>query len=290
MKHLDQLDALVLKELLQDGRKNFTSIAKANNISTAKVSKHFSEMEQAGIIVGSTIQFNYSLFGYQGITSILIRSEPQHAEQVFDYLEKNHSLASRISYGSNHTVMTVTMLKSIKELANVSEMINKCRHVDGANALLWTNVRNFPENLTMKFLPENSIRHRFKKSTSGTIQPTFDDLDLRIVNKLRENGSTTFSQIAQAVVSSTDTVKRRYNRLVSNNFIKVSLQINPELIGYKAGVHFLISLSRTNDLLEAVNTISNIPDISYLVKFSGGDYDLLVCAFIRDIYDFFFFN
>ena len=57
---------------------------------------------------------------------------------------------------------------------------------------------------------------------------------MQIVEKLTKNGRLPFSKIAQEIGASTDTVARRYEKLRKNNFIKVSIQINPLELGYQA--------------------------------------------------------
>lgn len=288
MKNLDQIDAKILGMLLKDGRRTFTSIAEATGTSIDIVSKHFSEMEKAGIIVGATIQQNYPLLGYQGVTSILIRSESQHTDEIIQYLKKFASISVSVIYGSNYNIMIISTIKSLKDLEKITEMIKKNCSVAATRVLLWTDVRNIPENLTRSLCGEDQIQESEPQASGQkTGRFSFDELDLKIIDELAKDGRAPFSRIAESTGSSTDTVKRRYDRLAENGFIKVSIQFNPEMLGYKAFVHFLVSLSHQSELCEVVEMLSRIPNVSFITRLGGGDYDLLVCTLIEDTEDLF---
>ncbi len=288
MKNLEKIDSKILGMLLVDGRRTFTSIAEATNTSVDIVSKHFSEMEKAGVIVGATVQQNYPLLGYQGVTSILIRSESQHTDEIIEYLQRFPRLSVSAIYGSNFNIMLITTIKGIKDLERITEMIKKRCSVSATRTLLWTDVRNIPENLTKNLSGELGIKKSEPKPPEAKNgRCSFDDLDLKIIDELTMDGRAPFSRIAESIGSSTDTVKRRYDRLVDNGFIKVSVQFNPQLLGYKAFIHFLISLSHQSELGEVVEVLSNIPNVSFITRLSGGDYDLLVCVLIEETEDLF---
>lgn len=63
MSALEEIDIKILKELLKDGRKSFTTIAEEYHTSKDIIWKHYQNMASAGIIVGATTQFNYPKFG-----------------------------------------------------------------------------------------------------------------------------------------------------------------------------------------------------------------------------------
>ena len=56
---LNKIDAYILKELLQDGRKNFTKIAKKLKVSKKTIWKHYTLMKQKGVILGATTHIDY---------------------------------------------------------------------------------------------------------------------------------------------------------------------------------------------------------------------------------------
>ncbi|HLN90196.1 MAG TPA: Lrp/AsnC family transcriptional regulator, partial [Candidatus Binatia bacterium] len=80
------------------------------------------------------------------------------------------------------------------------------------------------------------------------------------------------------------TISRRYEKLVKNNFIKVSIQINPVALGYQAILDVGVALANQSEAKSIIEKLSRIRGVSYLVKISG-NYDLTVVALVKDCKD-----
>ena len=101
--------------------------------------------------------------------------------------------------------------------------------------------------------------------------------------KLTLDGRASFTQIARQVGVSTETVIKRYNKLRQRGSMKVSIQINPNKIGYSSILDFNISFAVPGSLSNTViGSLTKIPDMIAIVKTSG-DYDLQGTAMIKDI-------
>ena len=112
---------------------------------------------------------------------------------------------------------------------------------------------------------------------------TIDELDGQIVAELALDGRASFTQISKKIGVSTDTVIKRYNKLRQSGALKVSIQINPNKIGYASILDFNIAFTTPGGLSPTVvESLAKIPDIIIITKTSG-DYDLQVTAMIRDI-------
>ena len=113
---------------------------------------------------------------------------------------------------------------------------------------------------------ENKTEKANENSQAGTdaqkSSVKIDEIDMQIVEKLTKNGRLPFSKIAQEIGASTDTVARRYGKLRKNNFIKVSIQINPLELGYQAILYINIALANQSKTKEAVDKLSIIPGVS----------------------------
>src|ERR1035438_3828333 len=116
-----------------------------------------------------------------------------------------------------------------------------------------------------------------------------DETDIQIAEELNKNGQAPFSRIDQSIGASTDTVTRRYTKLVQNDFIKVSIQINPVILGYKAILNCFIAFLSQNRMETAVENLSKIPNVTYIVKISR-DYHLQVVALIKEIDEIYAIN
>jgi Lrp/AsnC family transcriptional regulator for asnA, asnC and gidA len=287
MKDLEEIDVKILKELLKNGRKRFTTIAEECHTSKDIIWKHYKDMTQAGIIVGATIQFNYPNFGYSGVAMIMLSVESQYVTDVFVRLKKIPDVDSFRYYNATHNLVAISRLKSLRDLERVKEIISKQSIIDEIKTFLWTDVRNIPENILAGTF-ENKTEKANESSQAGAdaqkSSVKIDEIDMQIVEKLTKNGRLPFSKIAQEIGASTDTVARRYGKLRKNNFIKVSIQINPLELGYQAILDLNIALANQSKTKEVVDKLSKIPGVAYLVKISG-NYDLLVTALVKDCKD-----
>jgi len=287
MKDLEEIDVKILKELLKDGRKSFTTIAEECQTSKDIIWKHYKNMRDAGIIVGATIQFNYPKFGYSGVAMIMLSVESQYVTDVFERLKKIPDITCFRYYNATHNLAAISYLKSLGDLERLKELISKQSTINEIKTCLWTDARNIPENILVGTF-ENKTEKANESSQAGTdaqkSSVKIDEIDMQIVEKLTKNGRLPFSKIAQEIGASTDTVARRYGKLRKDNFIKVSIQINPLELGYQAILDINIALANQSKAKEAVDKLSIIPGVAVLIKISG-NYDLLVVALVKDCRD-----
>jgi DNA-binding Lrp family transcriptional regulator len=151
---------------------------------------------------------------------------------------------------------------------------------------IWTDVKEMNENLSI--IPENrknvgeTINYQTKtqkKSNPQTIH--IDQIDQKITDKLAENGRVSMETLGREIGISSDTAKRRYEKLKKNGVLKVTTQINPLKIGYQALCLFFTITSHENSFL-IIEKIRKIPDIISIMK-TTGDYDLQIWAMVQDI-------
>ena len=273
MKDLEEIDVKILRELLKDGRKSFTTIAEECHTSKDIVWKHYKNMTAAGIIVGATIQFNYPKFGYTGLAMMTLSVESQYVTDVFERLKKIPDLISFRCYNASHNLAAISRLKSLRDLERIKELINRQSTINEIKICLWTDVRNIPENILVGTFEHKTEKANGKRSEAGVdaqkSSVKIDEIDMQIVEKLIKNGRLPFSKIAQEIGVSTDTVARRYEKLRKNNLIKVLIQINPLELGYQAILDINIALTNQSKTKEVVDKLSILPGVAYLVKISG---------------------
>jgi Lrp/AsnC family transcriptional regulator for asnA, asnC and gidA len=287
---MDEIDAKILWELLKDGRKTFATIAKNYNVSQDVVWKRYQEMKENGVIVGATIQFNYRNFGYTGVAMVLINVESQYVNDVLLRLSKIPDVKSTRNYNSTNNISSITMLRDLSDLDGVKETITRQNPINEMKTYIWTDVKNSPENIVASFLKEPPKTIGYPSNLRALKnQIKLDEIDMQIVDKLAKDGRMPFSKIAQELGISTETASRRYERLKENNYIKVSIKVDPKKLGYKIILDTRISVAIQSETNTIVETLSQIPGVSYVVKLSG-DYDLLAAVLIKDCDDIVAFN
>jgi len=243
-------------------------------------------MEQAGIIVGATIHINYKSFGYKAVAHILINVDSQQENQLIEYLQKMPGVYSFYSRGIKGNIDVVATLKTLEQLNEIKDAIKSHFSVFEMRTAIWTDVKEMNENLSI--IPENrknvgeTINYQTKtqkKSNPQTIH--IDQIDQKITDKLAENGRVSMETLGREIGISSDTAKRRYEKLKKNGVLKVTTQINPTKIGYQALCLFFTITSHENSFL-IIEKIRKIPDIISIMK-TTGDYDLQIWAMVQDI-------
>jgi len=111
---------------------------------------------------------------------------------------------------------------------------------------------------------------------------TLDDLDatdLQIINLLQENGRASNIEMARAIGVTEGTVRRRVDRLISSNIIKIAAVLNPSKTGYLTNAIIGISTER-GKLLEVGTALARRPEVVY-VSYTTGLYDMIVEVLFR---------
>lgn len=107
-----------------------------------------------------------------------------------------------------------------------------------------------------------------------------DEIDLKIIGLLQENGRLSDSEIARELKVSNDTVRRRREKLEEAEIIKVKAMLDPKKFGFLFYIHAAISTkpkANTNLLIEKLMQIKNVyyiatslgPSNNILVHFRG---------------------
>jgi Lrp/AsnC family transcriptional regulator for asnA, asnC and gidA len=279
---ITQTDAKILIDLLKDGRKSFTQIAKECGEKKSTISKRFQELEKSSVVVGSTIQLDYGVAGYNAVGNIEFKIKPLYLEKAIDEIQKVPDIYHAMRIGLN-AVNVVATLKTINEFNRLKEMIMRFPTVTELNTNVWMGIRNIPSNL--------KLTEDYKPvliTTKTTLAPIeLDEVDRRIIDMLSKNGRAPFASIASEVGVATNTVIRKYKRLKENGVINTSIQINPLMLGYRAIVAFNLAFNSESNILSIVDELSLLPNIYLMIKTSG-QYDLSVRCLIRDLSQLFY--
>ena len=285
MKEIDHIDAKIIKELLKDGRRNFTEIAKECELSTSMIQKRYRELKKAGIIVGTTIQMDYPSFGYNVVGNITFKVEPQQANQIVEYVNKMPNIHAAWRTARTSEINAVATMEGLEKLDAIKKRIRKIPSVSELRTYIWTGIRNIRENLAIAPLQMSNkmnTTNEYVINGSSRTESKIDETDKRIVEKLAVNGRISFRKLAKELAISTDTVARRYEKLKRNGKIKVLIQLDTAKIGYHGYATFYIAFVSQSSLISMVENLCKIPDVVLVVQTSGS-YDLMVEAMIKDL-------
>jgi Lrp/AsnC family transcriptional regulator for asnA, asnC and gidA len=272
--------------LLANGRENNCDIAKKTGLTKKIVKENIDKMQKMGIITGATIHINYRTFGYKAVAHILINVNSQKADRLTEFLKEIPEIYAVYSRGVKGKIDVVAILKTLKQLDEINDKIKRKFTILEIKTAIWTDVKEMNDNLAL--IPENRKKSRDAidldldlKEKRGSQHLTIDEIDQKIVDKLSENVWISIEDLSVEIGVSVYSIKRRYEKLKKNGALKVTVQINPEKLGYRALCIFFTVTSNEKSLT-IIEKISKIPDIISIMK-TTGDYDLQIWAMVQDI-------
>jgi len=106
-----------------------------------------------------------------------------------------------------------------------------------------------------------------------------DELDLKIIDELQEDGRRAYGKIGTAVGLSEAAVRQRVQRLVEEDSIRIVAVTHPYLLGQRVAA--TIGIHAEGDLSEIADAVAAISEVDYVV-ITGGSFDILAEAQCRD--------
>jgi Lrp/AsnC family transcriptional regulator for asnA, asnC and gidA len=280
---MDRINALILKELLKDGRKTFTEIAQQCGESMEVIASRYRQMKKQGIIVGATIQNSCACYDSNFVAAFIVFTRARKTAVAKELLKDFPNIIGVYSIGINPSIFNALfVLKSISDLELTKQAIKVLPEVMEVDTQLWVGVRNSPYNLSV--LNVDGVAKTGVKRPKENRYQQIDEVDRYIIEKLVVDSKIPFSKIAEELKIATDTVSKRYERLKQNNHIRPVIQIDPNKIGYSAYAFFMMQFSE-DSLARSIETLSSMPDINLIHKTSG-KFDCWASLMIRDIDQF----
>lgn len=285
-EEIDEIDAKILRDLLTDGRKGFTLIAKEARVSKAIVWQHYKKMQKKKIIIGATVHLHYASFGYDTVAYFFVNFESGKEEQVIKSVKRIPRIFSAGSMNNNADIWVVATMENNEEMEHIIQKIKELPFVLSLTTIVWMKLRSIMKNLSVlsnneTLTPGGATE---KQIVNNTVKAAYkvDKTDKQIIDKLALNSRESFRKIAKELKISTDTVTRRYRNLKQNGIIKTSIQLNPEKLGYTAIAYIDLSFIHQPNGPNIVDAIAKIPDVVKIIKTSG-NFDLRLFVFIKSL-------
>jgi Transcriptional regulators len=114
--------------------------------------------------------------------------------------------------------------------------------------------------------------------------PKIDELDLKIISHLQENGRIPVAELAKRLNQPENTVRYRIERLLKNGVIRrFTALVDPRALGLNvsAAVMFKVDPKKLDQLLEKLTSMKDVTNIYQL----SGEWDLIAVVFAKDIRD-----
>jgi Lrp/AsnC family transcriptional regulator for asnA, asnC and gidA len=123
------------------------------------------------------------------------------------------------------------------------------------------------------------IKGRTDYSNEGTAMK-IDEVDMKIIAILEENGRTANNEIASRLHISEGTVRNRIKKLTESGFLRVKGLTNPNKRTDKQLIFILASLEVTKNWEEVAEKVAKLPAVKS-VSMITGRFDLIIKLFIE---------
>jgi Lrp/AsnC family transcriptional regulator, regulator for asnA, asnC and gidA len=104
-------------------------------------------------------------------------------------------------------------------------------------------------------------------------EPVLDDINKRIIERLQQDGRTSYAALATVVGLSEAAVRQRVQRLLDSGVMQIVAVTDPLMLGFARQV--MVGLRVEGDIRPVADALAAVPEIDYVVICAGG-YDLLV--------------
>ncbi|WP_430908340.1 Lrp/AsnC family transcriptional regulator [Maribacter sp. 2-571] len=95
------------------------------------------------------------------------------------------------------------------------------------------------------------------------------DFDYKLVNLLKKDGRSSFTEVASKLGVSVSTVSNRYNKLVEEGVLHILGWVDPTKTGFNAYNRVTIEVRPSSLLDDVVAALSKIEEVSFLALTSG---------------------
>jgi Lrp/AsnC family transcriptional regulator, regulator for asnA, asnC and gidA len=127
---IDNIDLKILEILMKDAKKPYTEVAKKVNVSGGTVHVRMKKMEDAGIVLGTTLQIDYAKLGYDITAFMGIDLEKSELyDQVIEKLKAIPEIVSIHYTTGNYSMFLKLHCKDTRHLKDV--LHDKIQRVKG---------------------------------------------------------------------------------------------------------------------------------------------------------------
>ena len=282
---IDEIDAEILRTLLQESRTSFTDLAKKCGITVAAVRMRYKRLWKEGIINGEKMLVNPHCLGYPHIVDLGIVNAIEDQEEVAKFLESGpiSELVGPVGPYSFYGKVVLSDLKKLHAIIEDFESFSKIKHVD---AFIWAEAVNveYPENLVIKPLGREKKQQNKKEAKSTSQEHSIadiDDTDRQIARIIAENSRTPFKTIASQLGLSAKTVIQRYKKLRENLLPVSTVTLDLRKLGFKSLINIYIKVSNRSKMQEIYSRLLDIPNLIVIIRLIDS-YDLYCALFVED--------
>ena len=269
---IDEINAKILKTLLEESRTSFTEIAKTCKISVGAVRMRYKHLWKAGIINGEIMQVNPYSLGYRCVSSIGIVTAKENESEVKEFLKSKHYITKIIEAWGKYNFGIIVALSSIQKLSGIQQELQANPLITHENVMIWSETINMdhPENLRIDALSSENERKTNPSPVTISYEETqIDEKDRQIARMLAQNSRTPFRKIAEQLDISTKNVIQRYTKLRGKLLTFSAITVDLKKLGYNAMAGMFLQIENKSKIPEIHAQLLQTPNLIVAVKYVG---------------------
>jgi Lrp/AsnC family transcriptional regulator for asnA, asnC and gidA len=306
-RKIDEVDVSILKTLLNNGRTNFSTIAKNLGMSSNAIRMRVKRLKKDGVINGAIMQVNPKSLGYNCISHLRIKTDANEEKSVYDFVDKIPEIIATFRPIGKFNINSIAVLKRTDELAHTVEQISSNPHVISIEESIWIDVikMDHPENLVIE--PFDVLMHTNESLSKDENSKTkkdplhigkgvkekhleesydLDKIDQLIIKILSGNARMSFRKLAKKIGVSPQSVIKRYKKMRKTVLPFSSITLDLRKLGYIGTAVCYIKTSNLYTKSKVFEELLRIPNVIVASKCLGQIDIMLALPFknLKDLY------
>lgn len=265
--HLDGLDLMLIRELEINARQTSVSLAKKLRISRPTIRGKLKRLIDDRIIKILPIADPLAM-GFKTRVNLGFNTLPSEVDSVANALASHKDIHHVAIFTGRYDVMAWAVLENSEGLP---DFVMK----DLAGITGITRVETMV-NLKMVKISYSFLSEQNHAKMSQPPPEPLNKLDLSIIRELRTDALQTQTDLAPKLKTSASTIRRRLQRLLDDEIIRVVAIPNPAALGYKtrATVGINVQPGRVDAVAQELSSFS----CAHHVLINTGHFDVIISA------------
>lgn len=251
---MDVIDRKILNELLQDGRVSQQDLARNTGLSRVVVARRLSALLESGARVVGLV--HPSVLGQTVLAHVAIEVDGP-AELLGQQIASDERIPFvSITLGASALVAEIR----VRNQEDLFQTINRIRNVPGVVSTASSTYTELLVDVLAQSAP------------AFPASPASDEVDLALIESLRQDGRASFAAMAATAGVSTATARTRVLKLLENGAVRIGVIWDPD--SHDGLVRVGLGLRVRGSAAGVAERLAKIPEITFLAT-SIGQYDLL---------------
>lgn len=271
---LTEKDRELLFQLSLNARASLKELSKKTNLSKEVIHYRLKNLEKKGIIEGYYAVINTykigRIFYRVYMKTINMTNEIEH--QFIEFLKKHPKVTWIVDVDGDLDFLYVVWSKNISEFEEVYNEINDKfgKYIQKKYFSVMTNVYYFKYKYLINKKDDQA------KLTGGKISsPQLNDLDLKLITLLSNEGRLLVTQIAEKLKTNTKIIQRRMKKLKEEGIITCyNVKLNHKLLGYTQRKVMLNLNDNSQTSIKKLITFIQSHEKTIYITIAIGQYDL----------------